>query len=338
MSRLPLRDYDYDCPEALVAVEPAEPRDSSRLMVVERLTGRWEHRVFRDLPSYLQTGDCLVINKTKVLACRLPGRKKSGGKADVLLVEEKGPALWSALASGLRHGACISFPCGLEASVEGTTNEGEYLLRFNSNDLHAYMDEHGLAPLPPYIQKRRATAAKDLLRYQTVFAQVKGSIAAPTAALHFTSDLLDRLKRKGVEIAELVLHVGRGTFQPIKNEDADAHEMFPERYWMTETEAAKVLAAKRVISVGTTATRTLETLARRPGGFGPGEGLSSLYIRPGHEFKAVTGLVTNFHLPRSTPLLLAAAFLGREKLLAAYAEAVRQRYRLYSYGDAMLIL
>lgn len=338
MSRLPLSDFDYACPEELIAAEPAEPRDSSRLMVVDRKTGAWEHKVFRDIVDYLGPGDCLVLNKTKVLACRLLGQKSGGGKADALLVEEKEKGLWSALASGLKKGGRLVFPHGLEASVEGTTSDGEYLLRFNADDLHGYMDAHGHAPLPPYIQKRRSASANDLARYQTVFAEVKGSIAAPTAALHFTTELLNRLKSAGASVAELVLHVGRGTFQPIKSEDAAQHRMLPERYALGEAEAAKIRAAARVVAVGTTATRTLETLARRPGGFGPGEGESSLYIRPGHEFKILSGLVTNFHLPRSTPLMLAAAFLGREKLLAAYAEAVREKYRLYSYGDAMLIL
>lgn len=336
---LPLSDYDFDFPEELVADRPAEPRDSSRLMVVDRASGAWKHRRFRDLPEFLREGDCLVVNRTKVFACRLAGNKATGGKAELLLVKELEPGLWAALASGFKAGMKLVFPGEMTAGVEGLNDEGEYLLRFSDRDVSGYLERHGLAPLPPYILKKKGGSDKaDLARYQTVYAKERGSIAAPTAGLHFTPELLSAIKGKGITVAEITLHVGRGTFRPIAKDDAAAHVMLPEWYSVPFDAAKTIKAAERVIAVGTTSTRTLETLARRPEGFGPGEGWSGLYLYPGQEFKLVSGLITNFHLPRSTPLLLAAAFLGREKLLAAYREAFQERYRLYSYGDAMLIL
>ena len=341
-SILPLSDFDFVYPEELIASEPAEPRDCSRLLCVERQTGKRQHRYFRDLPEFLEPGDCLVINKTKVMACRLLGRKTTRGKADLLLVKELEPGLWTVLSSGLKRGMILDFPGGLCAAVEIINEEGEYVCRFNSKDLPSYLQNHGLAPLPPYIHKRKKPSRDDLSRYQTVYAQHIGSIAAPTAGLHFTPELLDKIKAKGISVASLPLHVGRGTFKPIQAEDASRHNMLPERYSLDEGNATLIAAARhagrRVIAVGSTSTRTLETLALKPGGFGPGQGLSDLYICPGHEFKIVGALVTNFHLPRSTPLLLASAFLGRESLLEAYRDAVAQKYRLYSYGDAMLII
>ncbi|MBI3553670.1 MAG: tRNA preQ1(34) S-adenosylmethionine ribosyltransferase-isomerase QueA [Elusimicrobia bacterium] len=336
---MPLADYDFEFPEELIASVPAEPRDSSRLMVVNRRSGAWEHKIFRNLPEFLGPGDCLVLNKTKVFACRLSGKKSTGGKAELLLVKELEPGLWAALASGFKKGGALTFAGGMNATVEGLNEDGEYLVRFSSTDVMGYLEQNGLAPLPPYILKKKGGSDEnDLQRYQTVYAREKGSIAAPTAGLHFTHDLLDRLKDRGVGIAELTLHVGRGTFRPIDAEDAAEHEMLPEWYRLSEDQAELIKNAKRVVSVGTTSTRTLETLAAKNGGLETGEGWTELYIRPGHVFKAVGGLITNFHLPKSTPLLLASAFLGRETLLSAYREAFARRYRLYSYGDAMLIL
>lgn len=339
---LPLSDYDYEYPEELVASAPAEPRDSSRLLVLDRAAGTLAHAIFRDLPRFLSPGDCLVLNRTKVMPCRLIGRKSTGGKADLLLVRELGPASWTALASGFKAGQLLEFPGGMTARVEGLTSEGEYRLAFASPDVRPYLAEHGLPPLPPYIAKKRTASREDAARYQTVYARDEGSIAAPTAGLHFTPELLKTLNAAGVQTAWVTLHVGRGTFRPITAEDADAHVMLAERYQVEAPEAAKMLAAKargrRLVAVGTTATRTLETLAALPGGLSAGNGESSLYIRPGHVFGAVDALLTNFHLPRSTPLLLASAFAGRERLLAAYREAVGLRYRLFSFGDASLIL
>lgn len=340
--RLPVADFDYEYPEELIASAPAEPRDSSRLLVLERASGKVEHAIFRDLPRFLKAGDCLVLNRTKVMPCRLVGKKSTGGKADLLLVRELGPASWTALASGFKTGQSLLFPGGMTARVEGLTSEGEYRLTFATADVRPYLAEHGLPPLPPYIAKKRTASREDAARYQTVYARDEGSIAAPTAGLHFTPELLKRLNADGVRTAWVTLHVGRGTFRPIAGDDANAHVMLPERYEVEAAEAAKMTEAKargsRLVAVGTTATRTLETLAARPQGLGPAAGESSLYITPGHEWRAVDALLTNFHLPRSTPLMLASAFAGRERLLAAYREAVSLRYRLFSFGDACLIL
>lgn len=340
---LPISAFDFEFPKELVASEPANPRDSSRLMVIERESGRWEHRSFGNLPEYLESGDCLVLNDTKVFACRLLGKKSTGGRAEMLLVRDIEPGLWTALSSGLKAGTEVLFPAGLTARIEGLNEEGEYLCRFSSRDMTGYLETHGLAPLPPYIlKKRKAPEPRDLSRYQTVYARDPGSIAAPTAGLHFTPGLLEALRLGGVRIARVTLHVGRGTFRPIQGADAGSHKMLPEGYSVAPEQAEIIRRTldegRRVVAVGTTSTRTLEALAGRPEGFGPGEGWTDLYIRPGHGFKAAAGLLTNFHLPRSTPLMLAAAFMGRERLLAAYREAFRQRYRLYSYGDAMLML
>lgn len=340
--RLPVADFDYEYPEELIASAPAEPRDSSRLLVLDRASGSVEHAVFRDLPRFLKAGDCLVLNRTKVMPFRLIGKKTTGGKADLLLVRELGPASWTALASGFKAGQSLVFPGGMTARVEGLTPEGEYRLTFATADVRPYLAEHGLPPLPPYIAKKRAASREDAARYQTVYARDEGSIAAPTAGLHFTPELLKRLNAEGVQTAWVTLHVGRGTFRPIAGEDANAHVMLPERYEVEKDESSKMTGAKsrggRLVAVGTTATRTLETLAARAEGLGPGSGESSLYITPGHQFRAVDALLTNFHLPRSTPLMLASAFAGRERLLAAYREAVALRYRLFSFGDATLIV
>lgn len=341
-SSLPISDFDFEYPEELVASAPAQPRDSSRLLVMDRAAGRLEHAVFRDIPRFLRPGDCLVLNRTKVLPRRLMGRKSTGGKVDLLLVRELGSSSWSALGSGLKAGQSLEFPGGLQAAVEGLSEEGEYRLAFATRDLRSYLAEHGLPPLPPYIAKRRAPSRSDLERYQTVYARDEGSIAAPTAGLHFTPELLERIRAQGVETAWVTLHVGRGTFRPIKGEDAAAHAMLPESYEVEAAQAETLRAAKargaRLVAVGTTAARTLETLASFPGGLRAGRGESSLYIAPGYAFRATDALVTNFHLPRSTPLMLACAFAGRDLVLSAYREAVARGYRLYSYGDATLIL
>lgn len=340
--RLPLTDYDYEYPESAIASAAAEPRDSARLMVVDRARNSVEHAIFRDLGRWLRPGDCLVVNHTKVLPCRVLGKKSTGGKVDLLLVRELGPSRWTALSSGLRKGQSLLLSGGLAATVEGLNDEGEYLLDFATSDLRPWLAEHGLPPLPPYIAKKRTASRDDAARYQTVYARHDGSIAAPTAGMHFTPELMTALENSGVTIAKVTLHVGRGTFRPIVGEDAAAHKMLPERFEVEKAEADKILAAKakggRIVSVGTTTTRTLETLAARPEGLGPGTGESALYISPGYQFKAVDALLTNFHLPRSTPLLLASAFVGRERLLAAYKEAVGMGYRLYSFGDATLLL
>lgn len=337
-----MSDYDYEFPQSLIASTAAEPRDSARLLVVSRNESQIQHAVFRDLGRYLKPGDCLVLNRTKVMLCRLLGRKHTGGKADLVLVEELERDVWTALASGFKKGQVLEFPGKLTARVEGLTAQGEYLLRFDTSQLRSYLQEHGLPPLPPYIAKTRPPLRTDAARYQTVYARDEGSIAAPTAGMHFTTDLLESFKAAGVHIAYVTLHVGRGTFRPIACDDAARHVMLPESYEAESGEIDSMARCRarggRIVSVGTTTTRVLETLAARPQGFGPGRGSSSLYITPGHQFRAVDALITNFHLPRSTPLLLACAFAGRERLLAAYREAVARRYRLYSFGDATFLL
>ena len=334
---LPLTDFDYEYPESLIASAAAEPRDSARLMVLDRAVGSIEHVFFRDLPRFLKPGDCLVVNRTKVMPCRLFGKKSTGGKADLLLVRELAPNIWTALASGFKAGQRLEFPGGMTATVEGLNEEGEYRLAFDTANLRPYLAEHGLPPLPPYIAKKRVPSRADAARYQTVYARDDGSIAAPTAGMHFTPELMNKLKSSGVNFAFITLHVGRGTFRPITSEDASAHKMLAERYEVEPAEAELIRSARarggRVVSVGTTTTRTLETLAARPEGFGPGSGESALYITPGYRFLGIDALITNFHLPRSTPLLLASAFAGRERLLSAYREAVGLGYRLYSFGD-----
>ncbi|MBI3297513.1 MAG: tRNA preQ1(34) S-adenosylmethionine ribosyltransferase-isomerase QueA [Elusimicrobia bacterium] len=347
---MPRSEYEFEFPEELVAAAPAADRDASRLLVVRR-AGGLEHRTFRELPSLLSPGDCVVLNRSKVVPARLVGRKTTGGAAELLVIAESAPGLWTALCNGLKPGVRLEFGLGVTADVESRTPEGTWLVRFSTPEVRALLEAVGLPPLPPYIRSRRrrsgapASGAEDKARYQTVYAREPGSLAAPTAGLHYSAEVLAALAARGVATAELVLHVGLGTFRPIVAEDARLHEMLPERYEVPAAAAETIKAAKarggRVVAVGTTATRTLETVFAKGVGVGPAAPLSgetSLYILPGHMFKAVDVLQTNFHQPASTPLLLACAFAGKERLFDAYWEAVAKRYRLFSYGDAMLIL
>jgi S-adenosylmethionine:tRNA ribosyltransferase-isomerase len=336
VSSFRLSDYDFRYPEELVATAPASPRDSSRLMVLDRRTGDLQHRTFRDLPGYLRPGDCLVLNRTKVLPARLVGRKPTGGKVELLLLKEASPGVWKALSADLKPGLTVLLD-GARAEVVSPCEDGEWTLRFSTEDVAGLIRRIGLAPLPPYILKRRkrlgAEGERDLERYQTVYARSQGSVAAPTAGLHFTPELLGTIRDSGVRVAELTLHVGRGTFNPIHAEDVRDHIMLEEDYEIPP-EAAAALSGARVVAVGTTSVRSLETYAAT----GRPSGSTGLYITPGYSFRSVDMLLTNFHQPRSTPLLLTCAFAGKEKVLAAYREAVRLRYRLFSYGDSMLIL
>jgi len=353
-----LSSYDFAYPEELLATEPCAVRDDCRLLVFNRASSEVSHARFRDLGGYLKSGDCLVINETKVLSCRLIGKKASGGKAEFLLVREISSGLWAALGSGFKKGQEFFFSGDLKAQIQDLNSEGEYLLRFDREDILEYMEREGFPPLPPYIVKKRKSVLtppsgkeKDSLFYQTVYAENAGSIAAPTAGLHFTSELLSSLEKLGIRICRLTLHVGRGTFKSIVSEDIRSHTMLPEYFHIDDKNLLKLKETQkksgRVIAVGTTATRTLETLAAR--GFisasscdtqdvSQVSGLADLFICPGYEFKAVSALITNFHLPKSTPLILASAMLGREKLLDLYKEAFALRYHLFSYGDAMLII
>ncbi|MBI5594522.1 MAG: tRNA preQ1(34) S-adenosylmethionine ribosyltransferase-isomerase QueA [Elusimicrobia bacterium] len=347
---LPRTDFEFEFPEDLVADGPAAERDASRLLVLRR-SGGLEHWVFKDLPDLLSPGDCVVLNRSKVLPARLAGRKATGGAAELLLIAELAPGLWSALATGLKPGVAVDFGGGVSGTAEERAGDGAWLVRFSTEDMRPFLETNGLPPLPPYIRSRRKrqgladSVPGDLARYQTVYARERGSLAAPTAGLHYTPELLAKLRERGITVAEVILHVGLGTFRPVVAEDVSEHEMLPERYEVPEAAVAALRAAKtaggRIVAVGTTATRTLETvfangLAQPPAA--PLSGEASLYILPGYEFKAVDALQTNFHQPASTPLLLTCAFAGKERVLAAYREAIAQRYRLFSYGDAMIIL
>ena len=358
-----LQDFDYYLPPPLIAQQPVDPRDQSRLLVLDRRTRSVEHRHFCDLDEYLQPGDILVINDTKVWAARLIGKKESGGKMEILLVRKKGAVNPTARVDGRTEEMASDWECLVQCSgkVRGQTMvyfeeglRGELLER-NSNglwslrlsgggDMDRAVRRIGFPPLPPYVRRNgdRAMRARDLERYQTVYARREGAIAAPTAGLHFTGSLLEQIQRKGVSIHPLTLHVGIGTFQPIKHEEIEKHRLAPEIFEVYPETAKAVNNAriwgKRVIAVGTTVTRALESCADEQGWLRPERGETGLFILPGHRFRAVNSLVTNFHLPRSTLLMLVSAFAGREFILAVYQEAIKENYRFYSYGDAMLIL
>lgn len=342
-----LEAYDYLLPPELIAQEGVEPRDSARMLVVWR-EGPFQvaHRRVRDLPEYLRPGDVLVFNESKVIPARLLAQKPTGGKVEVLLVREKAPGLWEALLGPARRaplGTRLRFLSpkdlspvpDLEAEVVGVEPDGVRLLRFQG-DLLAHLEAVGEVPLPPYIR-----AKVPLERYQTVYAQRPGSVAAPTAGLHFTPELLARLREGGVELHFLTLHVGPGTFRPVKG-DPERHEMHAEPFEIPEATALAVNRARaegrRVVAVGTTVVRALESAYREGEGVVPGAGETRLFIRPPYAFRAIDALFTNFHLPKSTLLMLVAAFLGHERTMEAYRLAVAERYRFYSLGDAMLIL
>ena len=340
-----IQEFNYHLPPELIAQHPLPERDASRLLVVGREDKRISHRRFRELGSILRPGDLLVLNDTRVIPSRLYGRREGGRRAEVLLVEEVERNLWWALgkpASRLRIGRRLSFGEGIVAQVVDRGEEGGRLLRFDgTDDIRHALGRIGVMPLPPYI-KREGAGDLDRERYQTVFAKEEGAIAAPTAGLHFTEALLDRLQRQDIEIAFLTLHVGLATFKPVMVGQVEEHRMEPERYIIPERTAVQVKRAKvegrRVVAVGTTTTRALEDAALQGGTVRAGEGMASLFLIPGHRFQVVDALLTNFHLPRSTLLILVSAFAGIEVIRQAYAEAVRERYRFYSYGDAMLIL
>jgi S-adenosylmethionine:tRNA ribosyltransferase-isomerase len=346
-------DFNFDLPDELIA-QHAQPRGESRLLVLERATGARRDASIADLPSILVPGDVLVMNNTRVMAARLLGyRVPSGGAVECLLLGSPTagePRMADALmhpGQKLKPGAVVRFdgPAGvLMGEVIARHFHGRRTIRLwaeSGGDVDALIDGLGHVPLPPYI--KRSDTIADRERYQTVYARVRGSVAAPTAGLHFTSELLAALDDRGVERTELTLHVGYGTFKPVRVDRVEDHIVDPERYEISEVAASAVARAKRdgrrVIAVGTTTTRALEDAATRgDGGVAAGPGTASLFIHPGHRFRAIDGLLTNFHLPSSSLLMLVAAFAGRETILAAYREAVEKRYRFYSYGDAMLIL
>jgi S-adenosylmethionine:tRNA ribosyltransferase-isomerase len=340
--QLKLSDFDYDLPESLIAQEPSPVRDRSRLLVLKRESGGIEHSIFSDIEHYLVPGDLLVLNNTKVFPCRLLARKPGGGKAEIFLLSEIERNLWDALVKGgVGAGKRLNIAPGIEAEVFNGSDEGTRAVRFYGvNDIREFLPAIGKTPLPPYI--KRSPFPSDRERYQTVYAAHEGAVAAPTAGLHFTEELLQRLESKGIDLVTITLHVGPGTFQPVRAEMIADHRMLRERYSIPADSAMSVNRAKangrRIIAVGTTSVRTIETASADDGTLAPGEGYSDLFIHPGYRFKITDGIITNFHLPKSTLLMLVSAFAGRENILSAYRAGVAEKYRFYSYGDAMLIL
>lgn len=338
-----VKDFYFDLPEELIAQDPLKDRSSSRLLVLDRDTGEVQHRVFRDIVEYLRPGDCLVINDTKVIPARLFGIKKdTGAKIEILLLKRRENDIWETLVrpgKKCRPGTVIEFGEGLlSGTVVETVDDGNRLIRFSYKGIfEEILDQLGQMPLPPYITHE----LKDKNRYQTVYAKHEGSAAAPTAGLHFTNELLKQIEEMGVKVAHVTLHVGLGTFRPVKVENVLDHHMHSEFYVVEESEARKVndtkAAGGRVICVGTTSCRTVESVATKLGRIEECEDDTSIFIYPGYQFKVLDGLITNFHLPESTLIMLVSALAGRESILHAYEVAVREKYRFYSFGDAMFI-
>lgn len=344
MEQLRKSDYDFELPKELIAQTPLTDRAASRLLVLHRQTGEYEHKTFRNIKDYLQPGDCLVLNNTKVIPARLMGVKAdTGAVIEVLLLKRKSDDVWETLVKPgkkARPGAVISFGDGL---ITGTVleigEEGNRLIRFSYEGIwEEALDRLGEMPLPPYITQK----LEDRNRYQTVYAKYEGSAAAPTAGLHFTNELLKELEDAGIVLAYVTLHVGLGTFRPVKTENLLEHHMHSESYEITEEAAEKINHAKqaghRVICVGTTSCRTIESAADENGLLKACHGDTDIFIYPGYRFKVLDALITNFHLPESTLIMLVSALAGREQVLAAYQEAVKERYRFFSFGDAMLII
>ena len=344
-------DFDYHLPPELIAQHPLPERGASRMLVLDRAARTWQHRRFADLPDYLRPGDCLVLNDTRVIPARLVTHRPSGGRVELLLLRPRGPDRWEALARPARKlpvGTALDFGGRLRATVVERGEAGLVQVRLeHEGDLVEVLEQVGLTPLPPYLgrpaQEQSPEAERaDRTRYQTVYARAPGAVAAPTAGLHFDEALLERLCAAGVALARLTLHVGLGTFRPVTVERVEEHVMHAEHYTVSTEAAAAINACRaaggRCLAVGTTVTRTLETVADEAGQVGPGEGWSDLFLYPGYRFRVVDRLLTNFHLPRSTLLMLLAALAGRELVLAAYEAAVQERYRFYSYGDCMLVL
>jgi S-adenosylmethionine:tRNA ribosyltransferase-isomerase len=337
-------DFDYELPQELIAQAPLAERDASRLLVLPRGADSIAHRTFADFPDFPASGDVVVINDSRVIPARLPARRRGGGAAELLLVAREEDGTWRALVrpgARIRPGSRLDLGDGDDVDVLAALEGGQRRVRLvGAGGDEAIIQRHGQVPLPPYIT--RSPDAADRERYQTVYADTPGSVAAPTAGLHFTPAILARLAGRGVAVARLTLHVGPGTFQPVTAPDPAQHHLDPEAYLLPPETARSIADARgrggKVWAVGTTVTRTLEMCGAKDGTVRSGGGWTSLFIRPGHTFRVVDRLLTNFHLPRSTLLMLVSAFAGRERVLDAYREAIRQRYRFYSYGDAMLIL
>ena len=338
-----LTDFNYELPEELIAQVPIEHRDESRLMVLNREKQTIEDKIFKDIIDYLEPGDCLVRNNTKVLPARLYGKKETGAHVEFLLLNRIEGDIWECIVrpgNKLHAGVKVIFGDGLmEAEVIDTMPGGTRKVKFNYKGIfNEILDQIGLMPLPPYIHEE----LKDNDRYQTVYAKYEGSAAAPTAGLHFTDELLEKIEKKGVKIANVTLHVGIGTFRPVKEENIEDHDMHSEHFYIKQEDVDKINETKRngkkVISVGTTSCRVLETIANEKTGMVEAtEGDTSIFIYPGYKFKCIDGLITNFHLPESTLLMLVSALAGREYILKAYNEAVEKKYKFFSFGDAMFI-
>ena len=335
-------DFYYDLPEELIAQTPAEPRDSSRLLVYDRKEDRIEHRIFHDIIDYLEPGDALVINETRVLPVRLMGTKRDGtAKVECLLLKRDHLDVWEALvrpAKRLREGTFIDFGPDFFCEIIEKRDEGIVLAKFTYDGVFEnFVEKYGKAPLPPYIHDEDP----DKERYQTVYAKTNGSAAAPTAGFHFTKELLQRIKDKGIDIIPVLLHVGLGTFRPVKVDDVTEHKMHSEYYEVSQDSADRINRVRenggRIIAVGTTSVRTLESVADENGHMVAQKGNTEIFIYPGYRFKCVDALITNFHLPESTLIMLVSALINREKTLEIYREAVRERYRFFSFGDAMFI-
>jgi S-adenosylmethionine:tRNA ribosyltransferase-isomerase len=343
-----ISDFDYQLPEELIAQQPAERRDASRMLYVDRASQTWHDSQFNSLPDYLNANDVLVLNNTRVFPARLHGqRMPSGGATELLLLREIEPNLWQALARPARRlqkGTQLSFgKSGLEARVVDLLDDGLRLIKFETGEsLESLIDQIGETPLPPYIKREPGESEGDRERYQTIYANQRGAIAAPTAGLHFSSEVLARVKKRGVSLAQITLHVGYGTFEPVRVEDVEQHAVAPEFFSIPEDAAELINLARakggRIVAVGTTTARALESASGANGEIAASSGSTSLTIIPGYRFRAVDALLTNFHLPRSSLLILVSTFAGRELALSAYKHAVKARYRFYSYGDCMLIV
>ncbi|SCY20387.1 tRNA preQ1(34) S-adenosylmethionine ribosyltransferase-isomerase QueA [Butyrivibrio sp. INlla14] len=337
-------DYYFDLPKELIAQDPMEKRDECKLLVMDKNSGKVEHHVFNEVINYLEPGDCLVLNNTKVIPARLLGVKEETGAAvEILLLKRKEADVWETLVKPgkkLRPGARVSFGDGiLKAEIMDIVDEGNRLVKFYYDGIwEEVLDKLGEMPLPPYITHK----LQDKSMYQTVYAKFEGSAAAPTAGLHFTDDLLEKIREKGVDMAFVTLHVGLGTFRPVKVTNVKEHHMHTEWYQVTQEAADKIMKAKesghRVICVGTTSCRTIESAASEDGTIKASSGDTSIFIYPGYKFKLMDGLITNFHLPESTLVMLVSAFAGREHVLGAYEEAIKEKYRFFSFGDACLFI
>ena len=336
-------DFNYELPKELIAQHPYDKRDEARLMVLDKKSKQIEHKVFKDIIDYLNPGDCLVINNTKVIPARLYGNKDTGAHVEVLLLKRIDGDIWEAMVrpgSKLKAGAKISFGNGiLKATILDILDDGNRKIQFEYNGIfNEILDKVGLMPLPPYITE---ASREDNKKYQTVYAKYDGSAAAPTAGLHFTEELLDKIREKGVEIANVTLHVGIGTFRPVKVETVEEHKMHSEHFYIKKEDAEKINNAKRdghkIIACGTTSCRVLESVSDEKGFVREIEDDTSIFIYPGYNFKCIDSLITNFHLPESTLIMLVSSLAGKDFIMEAYEEAVKQKYKFFSFGDAMLI-